>query len=232
MTFYDPHAGNPHPVLPEEESQHCIKVLRRKKGDSIQVLDGKGGFYEGIIEDDHPKHCAYRVIKSDQLPPDPYYFHLAIAPTKNSDRMEWMIEKCVEIGLHEITFLECAHSERSRIRTDRLEKKAISAMKQSGRAFHTKINPLTAFSEFLKDCKPDTTRHMAYVPAAGHSPHLKHTKPGGNYIVLVGPEGDFSPDEADHASAHNFSPTSLGNSRLRTETAGLVACHTLALIHS
>lgn len=231
MTFYDPDAGAEFPVLPEEESHHCIRVMRRQTGDQIRVLDGKGGIYEGIITDDRPKKCAYRVTSSSQADPDPYRIHLAISPTKNSDRMEWMMEKCVEIGLHEITFLECERSERSRLRTDRIGKKGVAAMKQAGRYFMPRINQITPFSQFIKACPPETTRHIAWVPAAGSAPHLKQTKPSQAYIVLIGPEGDFTPAEVEEATQYGFKPTSLGQSTLRTETAGLVTCLTLSLIH-
>ncbi len=232
MTFYDPEAGKGKSILPEEESIHCVRVLRQKSGDEIEVFNGLGTIFQAVIEDAHPKKCSYRILNQHDAPPDPYSFHLAIAPTKNMDRIEWMLEKCVEIGLHEISFVSCHHSERVRLRLDRLQKKAIAAMKQSRRAFATRINPLVPFSDFLDQCSPDTTRHIAYVPAAGISPHVKETKPGGNYIVLIGPEGDFSTEEIKLAESAGFTPTSLGNSRLRTETAGLIACATLAIMHA
>lgn len=232
MTFYDPEAGRHANILPEEESIHCVRVLRQKAGDQIEVFNGQGSVYQAVIETAHPKRCSYRIIARDDAPSDPYCLHLAIAPTKNMDRIEWMLEKCVEIGVHEISFISCDHSERNRIRLERLQKKAVSAMKQSRRAFATQINPLLPFADFLDQCPTDTLRHIAYVPTAGTSPHLKETKTNRNYIVLVGPEGDFSTDEIQLAMEAEFTPTSLGNSRLRTETAGLVACTTLAIIHA
>ncbi len=231
MVFYDPDAGRNPSVLPEEESQHCIRVLRHRNGDPIRVIDGKGHRFEAVIEEDHPRRCRYRIDSTVRVPPDPYHVHLAIAPTKNSERMEWMVEKCVEIGVHEITFIHCSHSERSRLRLDRLEKKAVAAMKQSGRAYSTRINELEPFTEFLTNCPGDTLRHIAWVPASGTAPHLKDTARNGHYIVLVGPEGDFSDEEISQATVHGFEPTSLGHSILRTETAGIAVCHTLALLH-
>lgn len=231
MTFYDPDAGAEYPVLPEEESHHCIRVMRRQTGDQIRVIDGKGGIYEGIITDDRPKKCPYRVTSSSKADPDPYRIHLAISPTKNSDRMEWMMEKCVEIGLHEITFLHCERSERTRLRLDRIEKKGVAAMKQSGRYFMPRLHHVTPFSKFIKNCASDSVRHIAWVPAAESAPHLKQTERNRTYIILIGPEGDFSEAEVEEAKQHGFKPTSLGNSILRTETAGIVACHTLSLVH-
>ncbi len=232
MTFYDPDAATGDHFLSEEESIHCVRVLRQRNGDRIRIMDGKGTFFDAVIEEAHPKKCKYSVEEIHRKAPDPYSLHLAIAPTKNIDRMEWMIEKCVEIGLHQITFLQCGNSERTRLRYDRLEKKAIAAMKQSGRAYATKINSLTPFPDFISNPGNGLIKHIAYVPASLDSPHLKETKPNSDYIVLIGPEGDFSPEEIQQAQDKGYTPTSLGNSRLRTETAGLVACHTLALLHS
>jgi 16S rRNA (uracil1498-N3)-methyltransferase len=230
-TFYHPPVRQGDLTLSKEESHHCIKVLRHQKGDEIRIYDGEGGIYQAVITSDHPSHCTFSISDKQQAPPDLYYFHLAIAPTKNTDRMEWMLEKCVEIGLHEITFIQCNHSERTRIRIDRLEKKMVSAMKQAGRTYATKINEVVDFGEFISSSLQEDSKYIAWVPVASHGAHLKEAVSGKRYVVLVGPEGDFSENEVQEAQANGFLPVSLGSNTLRSETAGLVACHTIALLH-
>lgn len=231
MTFYHPTISQGDTVLSKEESFHCIKVLRFQEGDDIEIYDGAGGIYLAKIIEGNPAKCRFDITSSTHAEPDPYRVHLAIAPTKNADRMEWMIEKCVEVGLHEISFLTCTNSERSRLRTDRLEKKMIAAMKQSRRPFATTINEMTEFNKFLSVLPDNTIKHVCHVPVAETATHLKNTIKNKNYVVMVGPEGDFSKKEIEACQSLGFIHTSLGHSRLRTETAGLVACHTLALCH-
>jgi 16S rRNA (uracil1498-N3)-methyltransferase len=232
MAFYHPEVMNGDTVLSKDESFHCIKVLRYQEGDDIEIFDGNGGIYQAKIIEGNPSKCQFKIISATHAEPDPYHLHLAIAPTKNTDRMEWMIEKCVEVGLHEISFLLCTNSERSRLRTDRLEKKMIAAMKQSRHPYATTIHErMMDFNEFLSKLPEDSVRHICHVPVAQTATHLKDTVKNKKYVVLVGPEGDFTKNEIKASLSSEFMPTSLGNSRLRTETAGLIACHTLALIH-
>jgi len=217
--------------LPEEESRHCVRVLRLKAGDAITITDGNGFFYTANLENTHPKHC--RIHVTDHWPQKTirkYNLHLAVAPTKNIDRMEWFVEKATEIGVDTITCLNCRHSERNEIKLQRLNKIAASAMKQSQKAFLPKINGMIDFHQFVsrewKDVK------MIAHCADGPKQLIKNVyTPERHALILIGPEGDFSRDEIDDALAAGFAPVSLGENRLRTETAALVACHTIHLLN-
>lgn len=227
--FYQPDIEKGILSLNIEESRHCVKVLRKKEGDEITIVDGKGHFYEAIIADANPKKCLFDIQRTYQEAPKPFFIHIGIAPTKNIDRIEWFLEKSIELGIDAITFLACEHSERIKINTERLEKKAISAMKQSIKSKLPLLNPLVPFSSFIQT--PATQKFIAYIDqeTTGHLMHA--AKKQQDYLVLIGPEGDFSKKEIAMAREEGFAPVSLGNSRLRTETAGLVACHTLNLIN-
>ncbi len=215
--------------LTEEESWHCTKVLRFKTGDEIGVIDGKGNFYEAQLSTVNEKKCLANITSGPRKQKKhPYYLHLAVAPTKNTDRMEWMVEKAVEIGVDEITFMRCKNSERTIIKVDRLIKIAESAVKQSLQAFIPKINPLTNFADILKinsdlkfiaHCEEENQKHLKTFD-------LKNKKS----LVLIGPEGDFSTEEITIAKQNNFSEISLGENRLRTETAGIYVCNVFALL--
>jgi 16S rRNA (uracil1498-N3)-methyltransferase len=159
-----------------------------------------------------------------------FYIHLIIAPTKNMDRMEWMLEKCVEIGIDEISFIQTRYSERKEIKTQRLEKIAIGAMKQSLKAYLPKINEMISWKDFLKKENSENFKMIAHLEEGNRKFIQPFAKPNSKYAVLIGPEGDFSPEEIKQAIEKGFQPVTLGNSRLRTETAGLVACHTLNII--
>ena len=219
--FYE---NNPEPngKLSEEESKHCSQVLRHKKGDQIQLVDGKGGKYQVVISDTTKKTVSYEIISKSQIEPKPFSIHLAISPTKNMDRMEWMVEKCSEIGVDQLTLLETSHSERRKLRIDRLEKKAVSAMKQSGNPFLLQLNPLTSFNEFVLIGKPGA-KYIAHVDEK-HPYFSSVLNNGSNATILIGPEGDFSQDELASAITAGYQPVSLGGHTLRTETAGFVAC--------
>lgn len=219
--------------LTPEESWHCTKVLRFKAGDEIAVIDGKGNFYEGQLSLVSEKKCLANITFGPKVQnKHPYYLHLAIAPTKNIDRMEWLVEKAVEIGVDEITFVRCKNSERTVIKEDRLIKIAESAVKQSLQSFIPKINPLTSFSDVLKTksdlkfiahCEEETNPEEA-------RKHLKNFDlKNKSSLVLIGPEGDFSSEEISQAKTLGFSEISLGENRLRTETAGLFVCNVFAL---
>ena len=228
--FYAPYIET-NPVLPEEESEHAIRVLRLIEGNEIHITDGKGFFYRAIITRAHPKHCEVDIIETcPQTPVQPFQIHIAAAPTKQIDRMEWFVEKAAEIGIDAITFLHCRYSERHEINTARIEKKLISAMKQSQKATRPQLTDMTAFRDFID--KPfDGSRFIAHC-AEGEKHFLKQIyQVGENALILIGPEGDFSKEEISLAIEHGFQPVSLGQSRLRTETAALVACHTIHLLN-
>lgn len=218
-------------ILDETESKHAIKVLRLGQKDIIHLIDGKGHFYEAEIIDAHPKKCEVKInhVKKEEKPKS--YIHIAIAPTKNTDRLEWFVEKVTEIGISEITPIVCDHSERKVLKTDRLEKRAIAAMKQSLKAFLPKINEAISFKDFIKLTEKEENKMIAHCYQEEQK-HLKEVyQPTKDGIILIGPEGDFSLQEVELAIKNNFTPISLGTSRLRTETAGIVACHTINLLN-
>ena len=225
--FYLPGIANGQTHLDAEESRHVVKVLRKVTGDELAITDGKGSFYQARITNADSKKCSFEIISKKELPKKNYFIHLAIAPTKNADRMEWFVEKAVEIGIDKITFFQSKTSERKTINLERIEKIAISAMKQSQQAWLPAVSGIISFNELMKE-KADQ-KFIAYVDAANPH-HLKNVaKPKGDYLLLVGPEGDFSSEELQLALENKFQKVSLGTNRLRTETAGVVACHILNL---
>jgi 16S rRNA (uracil1498-N3)-methyltransferase len=230
--FYSPEIGDDKNFLPEDESMHCVKVLRLKEKSKISIIDGKGSFYMAEITHAHPKKCEFRILEVSQgQGKRDFYIHIAIAPTKNADRTEWFIEKAVEIGIDEITFIKCEHSERKQVNMERIEKIAISAMKQSLKAWLPKINPLTDIKNFIANTHKDVHYFVAHLES-GEKKHLKDlTTKQSKSCILIGPEGDFSPSEIEMALKNNFSPVTLGPSRLRTETAGIISCHIINLIN-
>ncbi len=229
--FYQPESPEVQ-WLPEEESKHCSKVLRHRTGDIIWVTNGLNQLFECRLNDVKPNRCTFAIINEKPQPPQPHYIHLAIAPTKNTDRLEWMLEKCVELGIHKISLLQCQHSERSKINSERLHKKAVSAMKQSLNLQLPDMAPAVPFKAFIKHAATGEEKlYIAYVDEKPR-PHLMEAAARATKCcILIGPEGDFSSDEIKLALAEGFIPVSLGPSRLRTETAGLVACHTLNLLN-
>ncbi len=216
--------------LDEEESHHLVTVLRRKVGDKLELTDGRGFFYEAEITETGKRHVLARILHttpaaSDTVPA----LHLAIAPTKQIERIEWLLEKATEIGIAEITLLHCRRSERETVRLDRLEKVLLSAMKQSLRAHLPKLNPMVRFQQFVTAVESEQ-KCIAWC-ADTPLPHLKTLlQPGKKALVLIGPEGDFSPEEVQLAEATGFTGVGLGDARLRTETAGLLVVATVALI--
>ena len=230
MIFYAPDIEKDN-RLPEEESQHAVKVLRLKEGDEIEIVDGKGRFYHAEITFPHAKRCEVRLLSVEEdFHPLPVHLHIAIAPTKNMDRLEWFAEKVTEIGVGEITPLLCEHSERKVLKLERLEKILVSAMKQSKKAYLPKLNDLKKFSDFLKETSRGS-RYIAHCYEEDKRVLVKDYAPGSDALVMIGPEGDFSEKEVAMALEAGFVPVSLGESRLRTETAGVVACHTIQLIN-
>lgn len=217
--------------LPEEEAQHCIRVLRLTTGDEITLTDGKGNFYRAEISAASNKRCLVNIIETVyQQPLWPCHLHIAMAPTKNMDRNEWFAEKATEIGFDELTFLNCRFSERKVIKTERIEKILVSAMKQSLKARLPQLNEMTDFDKFIaRDFKGQKFIAHCY---EDEKPLLRDAlHKGEDALVLIGPEGDFSEEEVKKAIEKGFIPISLGKSRLRTETAALVACHTMNLMN-
>lgn len=220
------------PELPEEEAGHCLRVLRLGVGDEVMLTDGKGFFYKAVISAATGKRCQVKVVeKIEQEKFWKGHLHLAMAPTKNMDRIEWFAEKATEIGFDELSFLNCRFSERKVIKTERIEKIVLSAMKQSLKARKPIVNEMTDFAKFMqRDFQGQKFIAHCY---EGEKPLLKEVlKPGEDALVLIGPEGDFSPEEVQKAEALGFQPISLGKSRLRTETAALVAVHMMNLFNS
>jgi len=211
------------PFLSEEDSRHCLKVLRKNIKDKIHIVDGVGGLFECEITKAYEKKCEVRILfVKREFEKREYYLHIAIAPTKNADRIEYFIEKCVEIGIDEITLIQTKHSERKNQKTERLEKIAISAMKQSLKAYLPKVNELMDFNEFIQNANFEA-KFLAHL--TDDAKPLKDVAANKKEVLLmIGPEGDFSQDEILLAQNFGFQLVTLGNSRLRTETAGVVAC--------
>jgi 16S rRNA (uracil1498-N3)-methyltransferase len=217
-------------TLTSEESWHCAKVLRKKTGDKIQLIDGIGNFYEGVLEIVSDKKCTANVTSGPILQDKRnYYLHLAIAPTKQIDRIEWMIEKAVEIGIDEISFISCKNSERTVIKIDRIIKIVESAVKQSLQAYLPKINDLTSFKEIINSKEADQ-KLIAHCYNEEKNDLKQMEFKNKSTLVLIGPEGDFSMDEVDIALKNNFKAVSFGSNRLRTETAGLYVCQAASLL--
>jgi len=222
--------------LGEEESQHCVQVLRAQVGDRINITDGLGHLYQAEITNPHRKHCQVKILV-EHTPSALHkgHIHIAIAPTKNIDRFEWFIEKATEIGVDEITPLLCEHSERKVVNPERMNRIMVAAAKQSLKVMYPVIHPLTSFSDFLAQTQADDLliAHCEDGYAASDHKHalLQSLTPGYSVAIMIGPEGDFSPEEISQALSFGYRPISLGNARLRTETAGLVACHTAVLIN-
>lgn len=231
IRFYCPDIET-NPVMPETESGHCVRVLRHQAGDTFEVIDGKGGLFTVRLVDPHPKRAMVEILDKHEI--QPYWegkLTLAVAPTKMMDRMEWLVEKATEIGMDCFIPLLCRFSERKEIKTERLEKTAISAMKQSLKASCPTIEPITPFARFIQQYKDTPQKFVAYCTDDGQRRLLaKEYHPGADTVVLIGPEGDFSPEEIALALGSGFCPISLGDARLRTETAALVALQTLHTI--
>jgi 16S rRNA (uracil1498-N3)-methyltransferase len=228
--FFTPKIENGFAIFEEEEGRHLSTVLRKKPGDRLRLTDGKGSFYEAELADAGKRQVLARIISSESVPrPDRGLLHMAIAPTKNMDRLEWFLEKATEIGVDEITPILCKHSERDSLRLDRLEKILVSAMKQSLRAWLPQLNPLTKFTDFVKKTG-ETQKRLAWC-GDEPMPHLKNTLlPDQSTVIAIGPEGDFSPEEVTLALSSGFQAISLGEARLRTETAGLYAVTVFGLL--
>ncbi len=226
--FYAPDIAVAH-FLPEEESSHCIRVLRMRAGCEVTIADGKGSFFKAVIVDANPKKCSVNILERRRDEPKDFYVHIAIAPTKSIDRFEFFLEKATEIGIDEITPLLCEHSERKAVKRERLEKVLVSSMKQSLRSALPRLNEMTSFQELIVK-KYSGKKFIAHL--SPDSARLKDIcKKNENAFVLIGPEGDFSQKELNLALKNGFGPVRLGPSRLRTETAGIVACEIINMIN-
>ncbi len=231
--FYDPEISGDFHVLNEEESKHCTKVLRLGNGDEIYLTDGRGNMYRTEIMELHQKKTILKILETfHEYGKKSYSLQIAIAPTKNTDRLEWFIEKATEIGIDEISPVICKNSERKFIKTDRLNRIAEAAMKQSYKAYHPIINEQTDFVKFIKQSLNYEQKFIAHCEEESEKIYLgKLLKKNSSAIVLIGPEGDFNPQEIEIAKAAGFIPVSLGESRLRTETAGVVTCGIISVIN-
>lgn len=215
----------------KEESKHIVKVLRKKEGDILFVTNGLGFLYKTEITLASEKKCTVKIIESKQENQLPFYIHLAVAPTKMNDRFEWFLEKATEIGIQEITPIICDHSERKIIKTDRFEKILQSAMKQSNQFFLPKLNEPISFKEFM-NLNHEGNLYIAHCEDTIKNDLHKNIPTNEKYTLLIGPEGDFSTKEIEIAIKNSYKPVALGNTRLRTETAAVVACHTFVLANS
>ncbi|MBF1476501.1 16S rRNA (uracil(1498)-N(3))-methyltransferase [Prevotella pallens] len=224
--FYVPNATE-HNELPTDEAIHAIRVLRLKIGDDIFLIDGKGTFYEAVVTLANSKHCLYKITQTlVQNKTWKGHIHLAIAPTKDISRIEWLVEKATEIGFDEISFLNCQFSERKNLRIDRIERIVISAMKQSRKAWKPIVNNMLSFEDFMqKEVTGQKFICHCYneIEKKDFFSNINNSGLFEDITVLIGPEGDFSINEVHQALQQQYKSTTLGNSRLRTETAGLAA---------
>lgn len=231
IRFYCPEIEE-NPVMPEVESGHCVRVLRHQPGDLFEVVDGRGGLFAVRLVDAHPKRAMVEIVERRRCPS---YWNgklvLAVAPTKNMDRMEWLVEKGTEVGMDGFFPLLCRFSERKEIKRERLEKTAISAMKQSLKASAPEIGEMIPFARFIESHKEFPGKFIAHCVDDGERRLLsREYRPGEDTVILIGPEGDFSPEEISMALDAGFVPVSLGEARLRTETAALTALETFHII--
>jgi len=223
--FYTPDITSADYILNEEESRHCMKVLRLSIGDVVHLIDGKGGLYEAEIVLESKRNVTLHVLHTTtEYQKRNHSLHIAVAPTKNIDRLEWFLEKATEIGIDQITPVICERSERKIVKEDRLNKVITSAVKQSLQAYHPQLNEAVSFKEFITK---QTAGYKMIAHCVDGEPRnfiSQITEPGKSYLILIGPEGDFTPNEIELALQNDFKPLTLGNTRLRTETAALAAC--------
>ncbi len=238
--FYTQDIRGEYAYFGEEETRHLAQVLRKRVGDSLHFTDGKGHLIEAAISEINKKNCIVRLLqRRDDFGRLPFQLHIGIAPTKNIDRFEWFIEKAVEIGIREITPLICQHSERTTVKTERLQGLAIAAMKQSLKTEYPIIHEAIDFQKFMQKIQHEEKMNLTFGQnkfiAHCHTDNLpplsKVGERGKNALILIGAEGDFSLKEIEIALNNQFTEISLGKSRLRTETAGIVAVHTWHLIN-
>ena len=225
--FYQPKLSEGFLQLSWDESSHALKVLRHTIGDNIYVSDGLGTLYHCRITSTTGKICALEILSRKKSSKPNHFIHIAIAPTKSADRTEWFVEKATEIGIQKISFINTQHSERSKINLERMTKVAVMAMKQSGQVWLPEIEGMVHYQELLT--QQADQKFIAFADGKGSQPLQIQAKKDKSYLVLTGPEGDFSLEEIKSAVDAGFSPVSLGANTLRTETAGVAACHILNL---
>ncbi|MBC7567373.1 MAG: 16S rRNA (uracil(1498)-N(3))-methyltransferase [Pedobacter sp.] len=223
--FYTPDIESTEYTLNEEESKHCIRVLRLSKGSVISLIDGRGGMYKAEIVSDNKRNVTVSIIDTVlNYQKRNHYLHIAVAPTKNIDRLEWFLEKATELGIDEITPVICSRSERKVVKEERLSKVITSAVKQSLKAYHPILNPCIDLSDFL-GLRFEGTKMIAHCVEGEAKQYISQIcMIDKRYTILIGPEGDFTPEEIQVALDNDFKPLTLGNTRLRTETAALAAC--------
>ena len=227
VIFYAKEINGLRYTLNEEESAHAVRVLRLKTGDTITLTDGRGNIYRATIIEAHHKRCETEIVEQHaEYGKCPYRLHIGIAPTKNIERLEWFIEKATEIGIDEITPLLCERSERKQVNDERLQRVMIAAMKQSQKAYLPQLNELTAFDKWLKT-QNTGNRFIAHCNEDDMQSLKVAYQQGLDATIAIGPEGDFSLQEVMQATDCGFKGVSLGASRLRTETAGVIACHSV-----
>jgi 16S rRNA (uracil1498-N3)-methyltransferase len=214
----------------KEESKHIIKVLRKKDTDILYVTNGLGFLFKTEITLASDSKCTVKILSFEKSTPSKFHLHLAVAPTKMNDRYEWFLEKAVEIGIHEITPIICDRSERKVINTERFDKIILTALKQSNELFLPKLNEAITFKEFVK-LKNEGKKLIAHCEETNKKTLKSVLAPNENITILIGPEGDFSEKEIEAALENNYIPVSLGSTRLRTETAAIVACHSVIFIN-
>lgn len=214
-------------MLPADDARHALTVLRHKTGDILHLTDGKGWKYDAKILDDHPKKCRIEIVHQEFVPKNySHYIHIALAPTKNIDRIEYFVEKAVEIGIDEISFFYCQHSERKQLNTERIEKIAVAAMKQSLKFYLPVFNEMISFRQFIEK-KREGQLFIAHETVSMEHHLLNKALADARYTVMIGAEGGFSDEEVQAAVKNGFTPVSLGETRLRTETAALASCFAL-----
>ena len=230
--FYNPDItpGTALFTFDKEESRHIIKVLRKKEGDSIHITNGTGTLFTSVVTFGNEKKCEVQITAEEFFEGMPYSLHLAVAPTKMNDRYEWFLEKATEIGVTEITPLICEHSERVVFKADRFEKIIQSAMKQSLQYYMPKLNEPVAFNAFINNSHTGSL-YIAHCEETEKKLLKNALQPKDKVTILIGPEGDFSVKEIQQALSSNYIPVSLGNTRLRTETAAVVAAHSVAFVN-
>ncbi|WP_207429184.1 16S rRNA (uracil(1498)-N(3))-methyltransferase [Pedobacter sp. SYSU D00535] len=226
ILFYTPDIAGDNYQLNEEESRHCIKVLRLDTDDEVFLVDGKGGFYKAKITSANAKKTILQVLeKQTDYGKRNYYLHIAVAPTKNIERLEWFLEKATEIGIDEVSPIICDRSERREVKTERLNRIITSAVKQSLKAYHPILNEPRRFRNFISETISSADqKFVAHCMEGEKFPLKEKTELGRRYLILIGPEGDFTREELQLAQENGFLPITLGSSRLRTETAALEAC--------
>jgi len=232
QVFYAPDIKGYKYILDDRESKHCVKVLRMKKGSPVKLIDGRGNLYEGIINNPDPGGCEISILKKiNDFEKRDYTLHIAISPLKNPERFEWFVGKSVEIGIDQITPLICRNTEKTGIKEERINNLIISSMKQSLKAGMSILNESCSFGEFINSEQKGKLM-IAYCGSNILRNGIGDVyKKGESAVILIGPEGDFSEEEIEAAIVKGYTPVHLGPSRLRTETAGIAACHSVYFIN-